>query len=106
MPSRRMDLEDLTHVRMADSARRSNLRRKPAAKAGLGALNSDPAVQPFILGFVDDAHTALSHLAHDAEASFEQISGHDRMVQVEGAAQRVEKEPIHALLPLHIFPGL
>ena len=105
-PRSRVNLENLAHVGVADAAGRPYLRWEATAEARLGAFDSDPAVQLFVLSLIDDTHAALGHLAHDAEAALEQIARREGAILVEGAADRIEQEAIHPLLPLDVFPGL
>jgi hypothetical protein len=69
-----VNLEDFADIGVADGSGVAHFRRKAMAEAGPRTLEGDPSVQPLVHGFVHDAHAAAGHLAHNAEAVFQQIS--------------------------------
>jgi hypothetical protein len=70
----RMDFKDFADVGMTDFAGVADFRRQPPAKAGLGALDSDPPVELLVRSFVNEAHPPLCHLSYDPEAAVENLS--------------------------------
>jgi hypothetical protein len=79
-------------------------RRQAPAEARLGTFDGDSLIQPFVFGFVDDAHSAPRHFAKDPKAALQQFSGLEGMLRVRAIVDRVQQEPIHSLLPLHVVP--
>src|ERR1700749_3878557 len=66
-PMRRVNLKDVTDVRMADISRVAHLGRKPLAETCLRALQRYAQVHLFIFRFPNNAHAPACHLADDAE---------------------------------------
>ena len=68
-----MNFENLAYVGMADLAGVAYFRRQPFAETGLGALDGDTTLEPFVHGFINHSHSALRDFTQDAESAFKEI---------------------------------
>src|SRR5262249_29419726 len=99
-------LENLADIGMGDFAGIAHFRRQPLAITRLGAFDRDTAVQLFVYGLIDHAHSTLPYFALDAEAAGPQISRREIVLLLAESAQWLEQKPVHSPLPIDVCFGL
>src|SRR5262249_37295 len=82
----------------------AGFRRQAPLKAGLGAFQGAPLLQPLVHGFVNNSHSALGQFANNTKAAKGDIPRLKGVLKVAAVYQRVEEKVPHAFLPLELLP--
>jgi hypothetical protein len=72
-------------------------------KPGFRTFQGDTPLELFVHRFIDDAHAAASHFAHNPKAFIEKLAREKsrlRCLRIE----RIEQETLHAFFPLNVVP--
>ena len=102
-----MDLKDLADVRMADFAGVPHFTWQVAAVCELGALKGDAPIKFRIVRFVNDAHSASSHLAQNVEESpIEDVARVEGVVRCRRGEQRSRQRTLRPLFLFDAAPNL
>ena len=80
--------------------------RQTFAESAFGAFEGNAAIQLFVEGLIDDAHSTASYLAFNPESAFEELTWRERILIFGCLKQGFEQEAAHARFPLDVVPRL
>ena len=76
-----------------------------AAVCELGALKGDAPIEFRIVRFVNDAHSASSHLAQNVESPIEDVARVEGVIRCRRGEQRSRQKTLHPLFLFNVSPN-